>query len=355
MKKKLAIFLVVLSLFLTFMTSAEAAKGLFEYSLKTRETSGEATEACEDDAYVVNTFFRFANSLADVSFSDVKQYLVDQGYTFYETIGDNDLATFHVECPVSEVYFCFYPLDVSPTSTAFGDPDREMLSCIEYSRGDKWITVTDEFHAKTVQLIAGDRNDNPVRREISDIDILRLFYNYEIGGNISYDAVVDVEISTDTEHVSVTYGAANLVSAEDFMYHFNFYSALFGDGHVLSMDNAYDFDKVGDGILYKTILNDCEILTLMLSSDATQVKRVYCTWAFNTSGANDYLNDFLQMLMESLLACGMESDSISSLFSDFGKANAFSVGDKGERIIDGIKVSYEVTSYGGVSFVIERE
>lgn len=180
-------------------------------------------------------------------------------------------------------------------------------------------------------------------------------YNDENGGNISSDAIVDVEIPTDTDHVSETHGTANLVSAEDFMYYFNFYGALFDDGHVLSIDNANEFVKVGEGILYKTIFNDCEILSLMLSSDAAQVKSIHCTWAYYTSGANDYLNDFLQMLMESLLACGMESDSISSLFSDFGKANAFSVGDKGERTIDGIKVSYEVTSYGGVSFVIERE
>ena len=71
-------------------------------------------------------------------------------------------------------------------------------------------------------------------------------------------------------------------------------------------------------------------------------------------GADNYLDDFLQMLMETLLACGMESDSISLLFTHFGEQYTFNVGDKGEMTIDGINISYKVTSYAGVTFVIKR-
>ena len=148
---------------------------------------------------------------------------------------------------------------------------------------------------------------------------------------------------------------AYLVSTEDFMYYFNFYSAFIGDGHELSIDKAFDYEKIGDRILFKTIYNDCEILSLWLSDDALEVESISCTWAKNVRGAGDYLNDFLQMLMEALLACGMESDSVSSVFTSFGEKNAFNVGDADELTIDGITVSYEVTSYSGVSFVIERE
>jgi len=146
-----------------------------------------------------------------------------------------------------------------------------------------------------------------------------------------------------------------LVSLEDFVYYFNFYGALFGDGHELSIENISDSEKVGDEILFKTIFNDCEVLTLMLSADVSEVKSIHCTWVSNMQGASDYMIDFLQMLMETLMACGMESDSISSLFTDLGEANAFNVGDSGEMTVDGIKVSYEVTVYSGVSFTIERE
>lgn len=150
-------------------------------------------------------------------------------------------------------------------------------------------------------------------------------------------------------------GEDYLVSTEDFIFYFNFYGAFAGDGHELSVDKAFDYTKMGDEILFKTIFNDCEILSIWLSSDALQVKSISCTWARNTSGADEYMNDFLQMLMETLLACGMESDSVSSMFKSFGETNAFNVGDKGEMTIDGIKVSYEVTSFAGVSFTIERE
>jgi hypothetical protein len=37
-----------------------------------------------------------------------------------------------------------------------------------------------------------------------------------------------------------------------------------------------------------------------------------------------------------------------------GLNNAFNVGDSGEKIVDNIKVSYNVTSIFGISFVIER-
>lgn len=208
MKKVFAVFLVVLSLFMTHMIPAKAESVFYEMELRMREDK-ETPEASGDDTYVQNTFFHFADSLADVSFADVRQYLVDQGYSFRETIGENEFATFHVECPVSEVYFCFYPLDTSTTSTAFGDPDREMLSCIEYSRGDKWITVTDEFHTKTVHLIAGNKNDDPVKHEISETDLLRIFYNYEIGGNISADDIVGAEMTSDSERLSAIRGTVS--------------------------------------------------------------------------------------------------------------------------------------------------
>ena len=148
---------------------------------------------------------------------------------------------------------------------------------------------------------------------------------------------------------------ACLVSTENFMYYFNFYSAFMGDGHELSIDKAFDYEKMGDRILFKTIYNDCEILSLWLSDDASEVESISCTWVKNMRGAGDYLNDFLQMLMEALLACGIESDSVSSVFTSFGEKNAFNVGDTDELTIDGITVSYEVTSYSGVSFRIERE
>lgn len=157
-----------------------------------------------------------------------------------------------------------------------------------------------------------------------------------------------------TRSILVPVNDKHLTSTEDFVYYFNFFGAFNGNGHKLSIGNTSDLEEIGDEILFKTIFNDCEILTLMLSQDASKVNSIMCTWAKNMPGAGNYLNDFLQMLMESLLACGMESDSVSSLFTELGK-NTFSVGDEGEMSIDGMKVSYNVTSYAGVTFTIECE
>ena len=146
-----------------------------------------------------------------------------------------------------------------------------------------------------------------------------------------------------------------IVSAEEFVYYFNFYGAFMNDGHELSIDTVNAFESVGDGILYKTIFNDCEILTLRLSADAIDVKEIDCTWAINVRGADRYREDYLQLLMETLLACGIEADSVTTMFTEFGELNAFNVGDTGEKTVDGFKVSYEVTSYSGISFKIVGE
>lgn len=164
-------------------------------------------------------------------------------------------------------------------------------------------------------------------------------------------------INGNTEEVEDVESDADvcLVDAEEFVYYFNFYGAFMNDGHELSVDTVSSFESVGDGILYKTIFNDCEILTLRLSADAVDVKEIDCTWAINVRGADRYREDYLQLLMETLLACGMEADSVTAMFDEFEESNTFYVGDTGEKIVDGFKVSYEVTSYSGVSFKIVGE
>lgn len=146
-----------------------------------------------------------------------------------------------------------------------------------------------------------------------------------------------------------------LISMESFIQDFNFYSAFMDDGHELSIVNAFDFEKMGDRILYKTIFNDCEILSLWLTDDIVNVESIQCTWSSNKRNADKYLNDFLQMLMEALLSCGMEADSASSMFASFGGKDAFKVGDTGELTMDGIVVSYKVDAIAGVTFTIQKE
>ena len=172
------------TLVLAALCSASASS-LYESQLESSYQSAGVLQSSPDDAYVEALFVRYAASLGKATFNDVKQSLDDLDCDYSSEIGENTLATFHVQCPEGKLYFCFYPLDMSETSTAFGDPDREMLSCIEYSRGDRWITITDEFHVTPTSLIIGDRSADPVKNEVSDVSYLLMYYNLRIGGNVS--------------------------------------------------------------------------------------------------------------------------------------------------------------------------
>lgn len=144
-----------------------------------------------------------------------------------------------------------------------------------------------------------------------------------------------------------------LGDTKEFLLKFALYSSAMNLGHSLSIEEADELSYLPDYVLFKTIFNDCEILSLILTRDVKDIKYIKCTWSIDSRGATAYADDFLYLLMEVLCACGMETDSIAEVFSQFGGNGSFDVGDKGEATFDGIKVSYEVTSTFGVSFLIE--
>ena len=146
----------------------------------------------------------------------------------------------------------------------------------------------------------------------------------------------------------------NLIATDEFLVQFTLYAALLNTGHALSTENADEITHFSDMVLFKTIFNKCEILSLILTPDGKEVTSIKCTWSTLTPGASAYSEDFIYLLMEVLCACGMDTDSIADLLVDLGMNNAFDVGDSGEATNDGIKVSYEVTSTFGVSFKIEK-
>lgn len=111
----------------------------------------------------------------------------------------------------------------------------------------------------------------------------------------------------------------SIVLAEDFLFYFNFYASFLSTGHTLSVDNAEEISKLSDSTLCKWIFNGCEIMTLNLNSDGDKVMSVHCTLS-NGSRSTYYTDDFLILLMEALLACGLEYDSVSDLFTKVGKA-----------------------------------
>ncbi len=148
---------------------------------------------------------------------------------------------------------------------------------------------------------------------------------------------------------------ANLINADVFFYNFNFYAAFLKSDHILSVDNADEISSLPGYILHKTIFNQCEILSLELSKDAKEVRSVRCTWAKEMPNSQTYLEDFLTLLMESVLACGLDEETATQVFEYLGSRNNFNIGDSDEMTIDGVTISYTVERGIGVSFKIEKQ
>lgn len=147
---------------------------------------------------------------------------------------------------------------------------------------------------------------------------------------------------------------SSLIATQEFLLQFSIYAAVLNTGHVLSTDTADEITHLPDMVLFKTIFNKCEILSLILTPDGTDISTIKCTWSTLVPGASAYSEDFIYLLMEVLCACGLDTDSISDVLIELGANNTFDVGDSGEAITNGIKISYEVTSTFGVSFQIEK-
>lgn len=147
--------------------------------------------------------------------------------------------------------------------------------------------------------------------------------------------------------------AVILISTEDFLFSFNFCATSLGTGHALSPEKA-EISRFSDSVLLKTVFNGCEVLSLNLTPNSKKVTAIHCTWSTSVPGSAKYADDFVYLLMEVLNACGMKTSDISDVLMELGAKNAFNVGDSNAVIVDGIKVKYDVTSYTGVEFVIER-
>lgn len=187
--RKIAAFCVLLSIILSVFPYAfaqSASDASFEVRLHLTYSERLLTPS-DDDESVKRTIFYFADLLGSVSYSQVKAYLEESGIEYTGEIGENTLAVLHASLVDGGLYFCFYPLDTSEASTEFGDPEKEMLSCVEYTRDDKWITITDELHIGDVLYRIGDKSANPVAHYVSSITSILEFYNSKIGGFIILD------------------------------------------------------------------------------------------------------------------------------------------------------------------------
>ncbi len=160
-------------------------------------------------------------------------------------------------------------------------------------------------------------------------------------------------IESTIEDTSAASDGESLIKTSDFLQSFNLYAAISNLGHTMTTDSA-EISRFSDSVMLKTVFNGCEILSLDLTSDSEEVIEIHCTFSTSIPGASKYQDDFIYLLMEVLAACGMETNSIADLFTEIGVKNEFNIGDSGEAIADGIKVSYSVSTGIGLSFIIEK-
>lgn len=176
-------FAFVLCLVMLFFPSVSAS------ALDTKKDS------TSDDQCVTEVFLEYADSLGKVSYKEIKEYLDSLNYTYKTQIGKDTLATFNIDCELGSMYLCFYPLGFNDSD--FGKPEKEMLCCIEYSRDNKWISISDDMHINGGKMKTGDKSRNPVNQEVFTIEELVDYYNNTIGGNVSLEA--GISVSTDAE------------------------------------------------------------------------------------------------------------------------------------------------------------
>ena len=126
-----------------------------------------------DDQCLSDLFIPYADSIGKITFTEMKQRLDSLGVSYDQTIGRDELATFYIPCEEGSLYICFYPLGKNPV---FGNPDGEFLSCLEYQRGPRWITVSDSIHQREVRYRTGDGTRDPENVDVPSVDDLLSYY-----------------------------------------------------------------------------------------------------------------------------------------------------------------------------------
>lgn len=144
--------------------------------------------------------------------------------------------------------------------------------------------------------------------------------------------------------------SSSIVSLDDFVYRFNFLSALMGDDHSLDDENIEIMTTFDDTIL-KAIYNDCEVLSMFLNDGKNAITRVSCT-IIPENGTYKYLDDFICLLVLVFYAAGMDDEASGDYFAEVG--SMIKNGTRSyETVVDGINVTYTQSSAFGITFKLE--
>ena len=182
--KRIAMFILIVVVLMPCALAQSPYDASFEAYLHLTYSENLLSPSADDEA-VKNTLFFYADTMRAVSYNQVIAHLDELGIEYEGEIGENILSEIHVDLAEGSLYFCFFPIDLSDTSTEFGDPEKEMLKTVEYERDEKWISIDGSFQPGRVLYEVGDKSADPITHYVSSIMSLCQFYNSHIGGFIT--------------------------------------------------------------------------------------------------------------------------------------------------------------------------
>lgn len=164
-------------------------------------------------------------------------------------------------------------------------------------------------------------------------------------------SLVMIIVLAAPQSIAVSASSDYLTSLESFVLYFTLYDSQSNGSHNIN-DNINDIWDYHDETCIKSIFHGCEIMTIVTDKSTRNIKSIKLTLS---SGKNSsaYYTDFAALLMITLASVDVESDSIASYFIEVGSADKLEVGDSHEAVIDGVRVSYVVESYGLI-YTIEK-
>ena len=143
-------------------------------------------------------------------------------------------------------------------------------------------------------------------------------------------------------------------SLTEFMERFNAAAQTLETEHKLSISSAFEISDRRDGTtLFKTIYNNCEVLSLILENVTDDIVEIHCTLTFGATNTPEYILDFSSLVSETLVACGIKPDI--GIFEDLNIKESIAKNEHRFTVVNGIKISYYVNTTGGFTFSFEME
>lgn len=143
----------------------------------------------------------------------------------------------------------------------------------------------------------------------------------------------------------------SLIKTNTFITLFSLYDLTLGGGHELSLEDMHITHFTNDA-LAKTVYHGCEVLSLTTNQELTEINSIIVSMATNVKNASQYSVDFAMLFMKTLLAAGIEYDTVSDILTTVG--TSIENGNDIQMIVDGVHITGIITDYSTITFNIEK-